>query len=103
MWVGRMDNAWERRPDVTATSERPPSHYVDRFSVDSVVFEPAALRLLVDTMGPSQVVVGRDYPYPFGERPAGRVVRAATVLDERDRAPILAGNARQFLGLDSAA
>lgn len=103
MWVGRMDNAWERRPDVIATSARPPSHYVDRFSVDSVVFEHAALRLLVDTMGPSQVMVGSDYPYPFGERPAGRVVRTATFLDEQDRAAILAGNARRFLGLDSAA
>ena len=41
MWVGRMDNAWHRRPDVIATSEHPPSHYVDRFSVDSVVFDEA--------------------------------------------------------------
>jgi len=37
-WVGRMDNAWHRRPDLIATSEHPPSHYLSRFSVDSVVF-----------------------------------------------------------------
>ena len=96
-WVGRMDNAWHRRPDVIATSTGPPSHYVDRFLVDSVVFDEAALRLLVDTVGPTQVVVGSDYPYPFGERPAGGVVRSAAFLDEPTRTAILSGNARRFL------
>ena len=35
---------------VRGLSARPPSHYLDRFFVDTVVFEPAALRLLVDTL-----------------------------------------------------
>ena len=99
-WVGRMDNAWHRRSDVIATSERPPSHYVDRFLVDSVVFDEAALRLLVDTLGSARVVVGSDYPYPLGERPAGGVVRSAAFLDEPTRTAILSGNARRFLARD---
>ena len=81
-----------------ATSEHPPSHYVDRFSVDSVVFDESALRLLVDALGSDQVMVGSDYPYPLGERPAGAVVRSATFLDESARAAILSGNAERFLG-----
>ena len=89
MWLGRMDNAWHQRPDVIATSEHPPSHYVGRFSVDSVVFDERALRLLVDTLGYTQVMVGSDYPYPFGERPAGAVVRSAAFLDEDARSAIL--------------
>jgi aminocarboxymuconate-semialdehyde decarboxylase len=97
MWLGRMDNAWHQRPDVIATSEHPPSHYVGRFSVDSVVFDERALRLLVDTLGHAQVMVGSDYPYPFGERPAGAVVRSATFLDDDARTAILTGNARRFL------
>ena len=97
MWMGRVDNAWHRRPDVIATSEHPPSQYVGRFSVDSVVFDERALRLLVDTLGHAQVMVGSDYPYPFGERPAGAVVRSATFLDDEARTAILAGNARRFL------
>ena len=58
--------------------EHPPSHYVGRFSVDSVVFDAAPLRLLVDTLGEDQVMVGSDYPYPLGERPAGAVVAPPT-------------------------
>lgn len=96
-WVGRMDNAWHGRPDLIATSEHPPSHYLDRFFVDSVVFSEPALRLLVDTFGPGRVLLGSDYPYPLGERPAGKVVREATFLSEPDRALILGGNAAEYL------
>jgi aminocarboxymuconate-semialdehyde decarboxylase len=97
-WVGRMDNAWHRRPELVATSQHPPSHYLDRFSVDTVVFSEPALRLLVDTMGPDQVMVGSDYPYPLGERPVGQVVRSASFLDESARQRLLGANALRFLG-----
>jgi aminocarboxymuconate-semialdehyde decarboxylase len=97
-WLGRMDNAWHKRHDVIGTSEYPPSHYLGRFYVDSVVFDPRALRLLVDTVGGERVVVGSDYPYPLGERPAGAVVRNAEFLDDTTRAAILSGNARTLFG-----
>jgi aminocarboxymuconate-semialdehyde decarboxylase len=98
MWLGRMDNAWHQRPDLVGVSERPPSAYLDRFSVDSVVFDERSLRLLVETMGTDRVMMGSDYPYPLGERPAGRVVRQAEFLQPEDRAAILWGNAVRFLG-----
>jgi aminocarboxymuconate-semialdehyde decarboxylase len=98
-WAGRADNAWRRRGDlVRGRSSYPPSHYVDRFFVDTVVFEPAALRLLVDVLGEDQVMVGSDYPYPLGERPAGNVVRTAEFLTEEQRDKLLSGNAMRFLG-----
>jgi aminocarboxymuconate-semialdehyde decarboxylase len=54
---------------------------------------------LVDTMGEDQVVVGSDYPYPLGERPAGRVVREADFLTGNQRDKLLSGNARRYLGM----
>lgn len=98
-WVGRMDNAWRRRRDVVGTSEHEPSHYLGRFYVDSVVFDERALRLLVDTVGAERVLLGSDYPYPLGERPAGAVVRRSSCLDDTARQQILRGNAETFLGL----
>ena len=101
-WVGRMDNAWHQRPDLVGVSAQPPSAYLDRFSVDSVVFDEPALRLLIDTMGAERVMLGSDYPYALGERPAGRVVRDATFLSDGDRARVLGGNAEAFLNLQAA-
>jgi len=97
-WLGRLENAWHQRADVIATSAQPPSTYVSRFSVDSVVFHPAALRTLVDTLGAGQVMVGSDYPYPLGERPAGQVVSRSDFLTDDQRTAILSGNALRFLG-----
>jgi aminocarboxymuconate-semialdehyde decarboxylase len=101
-WLGRLENAWRERNDIIATSALPPSQYLDRFSVDSVVFDTRALRLLVDTMGVGQIMVGSDYPYPLGERPAAGAVRNATFLTEPALDRILQGNARTYLGLDKA-
>ncbi|MGR0218459.1 amidohydrolase family protein [Agromyces sp. ZXT2-6] len=98
-WLGRFENAWHRRPDLIGVSEQPPSGYLDRFSVDSVVFDPTALRVLVDTLGARQVMVGSDYPYPLGERPVGAVVERADFLTDADRALIRHGNARRFLAI----
>jgi aminocarboxymuconate-semialdehyde decarboxylase len=96
-WLGRADNAWHQRNDIVrGRSERPPSEYVGRFSVDSVVFAEPALRLLVDTLGAANVMMGSDYPYPLGERPAGAVVRQADLTDDA-RSAILGGNALRFL------
>lgn len=101
-WLGRLENAWHRRPDLIATSELPPSHYIGRFCVDSVVFDPAPLRVLVDVLGATSVMVGSDYPYPLGERPVGDVVRRADFLGDADREAITHGNATRFLGLPAA-
>jgi aminocarboxymuconate-semialdehyde decarboxylase len=98
-WLGRLENAWHRRGDIVrGGSQHPPSHYLDRFAVDTVVFEAAALRLLVDTLGEDRVLVGSDYPYPLGERPVGEVVRKADFLTAEQQHKLLTANALRYLG-----
>ncbi|SDM41849.1 amidohydrolase family protein [Nonomuraea jiangxiensis] len=97
-WLGRLENAWHRRHDLVGVSERPPSHYLGRFSVDSAVFDERALRLLVDTLGEDHVMLGTDFPYPLGEAPAGDLIRRAGFLSGTARAKLLTANAEAFLG-----
>ena len=97
-WLGRFENAWHRRPDLIAKSEYPPSHYIGRFSVDTVVFQEPSLRLLVDVLGVENLMLGSDFPYPLGETPVGDLVRNASFLEEAERSSILGGNALNFLG-----
>jgi aminocarboxymuconate-semialdehyde decarboxylase len=99
-WLGRADNAWHRRGDVVrGRSQHPPSHYTDRFFVDSVVFDPSSLRVLIDAVGEDQVILGSDYPYPLGERPVGAVIDAADFLTRTQRHKLRTTNAQRFLAL----
>lgn len=97
--LGRLENAWHNRDIARGVSRLPPSHYLDRFSVDSAVFDERALRLLVDVMGEQRVMLGSDYPFPLGELRVGRLVRESRALGEDARAKILGGNAKGFFGL----
>src|SRR5690242_2888997 len=98
-WLGRLENAWHRRGDIVrGCSEHPPTHYLDRFFVDTVVFELVPLRLLGDSVGEDRVLVGSDYPYPLGERPVGEVVRKAGFLTAEQQQKLLTANALRYLG-----
>jgi aminocarboxymuconate-semialdehyde decarboxylase len=96
--LGRAENAWHQRDLVRKDSPRPPSAYLDRFHVDSAVFDPRALRLLVDVMGPDHVMLGTDYPFPLGEQNPGSVIRGSD-LTPAEQAALLGGTARRFFNL----
>ena len=101
--LGRVDNAWRERDIVRQDCPQPPSSYVDRFSVDSAVFDPGALSLLVEVMGAQRVMLGSDAPFPLGEQQVGALVRGHARLDDAAKRAILGGNAAKFFGLAEAA
>ncbi|HTD04027.1 amidohydrolase family protein [Undibacterium sp.] len=93
--LGRVDNAWRQRDIVRENCPHPPSSYVNRFYVDSAVFDPRALSLLVDVMGEERVMLGSDYPYPLGEQQVGSLIRSSG-LSDTSRQRLLGGNAKEF-------
>ncbi len=94
--LGRLENAWHRRNIVRGESKHPPSHYLDRFSVDSAVFDHRALRLLIDTMGADRIMVGSDAPFPLGEEKIGQLVRTMPNLSANETSEMLHLNAELF-------
>jgi aminocarboxymuconate-semialdehyde decarboxylase len=97
--LGRVDNAWRHRDIVRESCPQLPSSYAHRFHVDSAVFDPAALQLLVGVMGVQRVMLGSDYPFPLGEQRIGALVRDADFLGAQGQARLLGGNALSFFGL----
>jgi len=97
--LGRVDNAWRHRDIIRQDCPQLPSSYARRFHVDSAVFDPGALKLLVDVMGAERVMLGSDYPFPLGEQRIGGLVSDAAFLSDEDRQRLLRGNARAFFGL----
>ena len=99
--LGRLENAWQHHPAARGNCELPPSHYLNRFYVDSAVFDENALQLLVTKMGPGRVMLGSDYPFPLGEHPVGGLIRSSH-LAPSVKAQLLGENAAEFLGFESA-
>ncbi len=97
--LGRVDNAWRQRDIVRQDCPQLPSSYARRLHVDSAVFDPGALKLLVDVMGVERVMLGSDAPFPLGEQRIGALIREAPFLTETDRARMLGDNARAFFGI----
>ena len=96
--LGRMQNAWEHQPLARGAAEHPPAYYVDRFAVDSAVFDQRSLKLLVEVMGENRVLLGSDYPYPLGEEHIGQLIRESD-LPMRAKAKILGGTAAEWFGI----
>ncbi len=96
--LGRLENAWKHHEVARGKCQLSPSQYVNRFYVDSAVFDEGALRFLVQTMSADRVMLGSDYPFPLGEERIGKLVRESQ-LPADAKAKLLSGNAEQFLGL----
>ena len=97
--LGRLENAWHHHPVARGDCQYAPSHYLNRFSTDSAVFDQRTLQFLVGTMGADQVVLGSDYPFPLGEERVGSLIRQSN-LPQHTKAKLLSGNAARFLALE---
>jgi aminocarboxymuconate-semialdehyde decarboxylase len=98
--LGRLENAWQHHPVAHGVCEKPPSAYLDRFYVDSAVFDERALQFLVETMGVERVMLGSDYPFPLGEHPIGGVIRSSHLAPQM-KSRLLGENAAKFLGFQA--
>ncbi len=88
-----------RGPTRTANLPKPPTHYLKKVYVDSVVFTPDQLEALVKTFGVDHVIMGTDYPFDMLEHdPIGHINSVAS-FDDTTRAALAGGNAKKLLGM----
>jgi aminocarboxymuconate-semialdehyde decarboxylase len=98
-YPGRIDHAWGARSDCHAGLPKPPTEYLKRIYVDTVVFTPHQLAELVRFFGADHVVIGTDYPFDMAEYdPVGHVA-GVDGFDAATVAAIAGGNAKRLLGL----
>jgi aminocarboxymuconate-semialdehyde decarboxylase len=98
MLLPRLVHAWHKLPKAKEELKESPAATARRFYYDQLVFDPAAVRFLIERFGASQIVLGSDYPFNMGDLdPVGALERAQ--VDDATYAAISAGNARRFLGL----
>jgi aminocarboxymuconate-semialdehyde decarboxylase len=93
----RMDHAHRARPDCRTVIRKAPSSYLRKMYFDTIAFDPAMLRQMVDQYGAGHVLLGSDYPYDMGvEDPLGFIAKVPR-LGRGERAMIEGGNAMRLL------
>lgn len=93
----RLEHGWHRFPALKEGVPRPPREYARGFFYDTLVYDLAMTRFLVETFGKSQLILGTDFPFDIREHHP-RAAIDALGLDPADVALLYAGNAKRFLG-----
>jgi aminocarboxymuconate-semialdehyde decarboxylase len=98
-YSGRIDHAWGARSDAHGALPKPPSSYLKKIYLDTIVFTPHQLEALVKLFGVEKILLGTDYPYDMGEYdPIGHIASVES-FSEADRAAIAGGNAKKLFAL----
>ncbi len=97
--IGRIEHALQVRPDLVAIdNSKSPRAYLGQIVLDTLVHDPEVLRYLLRLMGPGQLALGTDYPFPLGELQPGALIRALPELDDETRAALFYRTAERWLG-----
>ncbi|MGH3383602.1 MAG: amidohydrolase family protein [Nocardioidaceae bacterium] len=100
--LGRLTKGWNVRPETRERTPEPPDRYLANVYFDTLTHSPAALRYLIDLVGPDHVVIGTDSPFDVEDPdPLGHLERCAR-LTEEERTSILYVTADRWLHGPSA-
>jgi len=98
-YFGRFDHAWGARDDATGNLPHPPSHYLRKVWIDTLVHGQDQLAALLAAFGPERLVMGTDYPFDMAEYdPIGHIA-GLDGIDEATFSALAGGNAARLLGL----
>src|SRR5262245_35092758 len=94
----RLMQAYSMIPKAKESLTEEPVVTAKRFYYDALVFDPKAVKFVVDSYGTTQVCVGSDFPFNMGDMdPLGKIEQCG--FTEATLANLKAGNARRFLAL----
>jgi aminocarboxymuconate-semialdehyde decarboxylase len=105
--ISRMDYAYELGdeafflgPYVPMKIKHKPSHYLRKLYLDTVTYNPPAVKMVLDWMGSDRVIYGSDAPPLTSLKPkAIQLIRDLDIPDS-DKDKIFAGNALRLLKLN---
>ncbi|MFM7015224.1 MAG: amidohydrolase family protein [Bacteroidota bacterium] len=97
--IGRIEHGFNVRPDLVAVhNEVNPREYLNRIYLDTLVHDPLKLDYLLNLMGPNQLALGTDYPFPLGELEPGKLIESMPYEDTiKER--LLNGTALEWLSM----
>jgi aminocarboxymuconate-semialdehyde decarboxylase len=94
--LGRLQHAYESREVMREVVQRARLEYLGNLLFDTVIYEPRALRFLIELVGVERVVFGSDHPFDMADFSA---LKLAEEIDQETAEKVLELNARREYGL----
>jgi aminocarboxymuconate-semialdehyde decarboxylase len=94
---GRIDRGYKEYPECKVNIESPPSSYLKRIWVDSIIYDSEVLKSTLSFVGADKIMLGTDEPHQIGdiENAVKRIRHLG--LSKEDTEKILGANALQLL------
>lgn len=93
----RLAHGWSIKPEFAALIGASPFEQARKLFYDTLVYDPATLRFLIERFGVSQLCVGTDFPFEVYERKPIEAI-ASLKLNDSDIKALHHDNAVRFLG-----
>jgi len=94
----RLVHAWNVFPKAKEALPESPAVTAKRFYYDELVFDPSAVRFVMQTFGDTQVFIGTDYPFAMGDNHPLKTLESAG-LHGQALVAVSSANAKRFLGI----
>jgi aminocarboxymuconate-semialdehyde decarboxylase len=96
--IGRLAHGHQVRPETRAHTRASPKDILRRLYFDSLVFDPAALRYLIDLVGADHVCIGTDAPFDMADEHPADTLAKVPRLTAAERDHVYFGTALHLLG-----
>jgi aminocarboxymuconate-semialdehyde decarboxylase len=95
--IGRMVHGHSVRSEANGISKSSPKDLLKRIYFDSLVFEPQALRYLIDLVGADHVCIGTDAPFDMADDNPKATIDAVPGITPLERQCVCCGTALKLL------
>jgi aminocarboxymuconate-semialdehyde decarboxylase len=95
--IGRLVHGHSVRSEANGISKSSPKDLLKRIYFDSLVFEPQALRYLIDLVGADHVCIGTDAPFDMADNNPKATIDAVPGITPLERQCVCCGTALKLL------
>jgi aminocarboxymuconate-semialdehyde decarboxylase len=95
--IGRLVHGHAVRSETNGVSKTSPKDLLKRIYFDSLVFEPQALRYLIDLVGADHVCIGTDAPFDMADNHPEATINAVPGITSAERQCVCCGTALKLL------
>ena len=83
--IGRLVHGHKVRTEANSRSKTSPAELLKRIYFDSLVFEPKALRYLIDLVGADHICIGTDSPFDMQDVAPADTLEAVPAMTAAER------------------